>query len=89
MQIQVAGLLQFAVPLFPTAEVRRLPPPGSVPEQGEPQLDPDNPSPLLPLLDPMALQSQAVESAPLPRGLVPLLPLALKASLHTPLSEVL
>lgn len=26
MQIQVAGLLQFAVPLFPTAEVRRRPP---------------------------------------------------------------
>lgn len=25
MQIQVAGLLQFAVPLFPTAEVRRPP----------------------------------------------------------------
>ena len=50
MQIQVAGLLQFAVPLFPTAEVRRLPPPGPVPEQGEPQLDPNNPSPLLPAL---------------------------------------
>lgn len=25
MQIQVAGLLQFAVPIFPTAEVRRSP----------------------------------------------------------------
>lgn len=36
MQIQVAGLLQFAVPLFPTAEVRR-PPPASVREEGEPQ----------------------------------------------------
>lgn len=34
MQIQVAGLLQFAVPLFPRAEVRRTPP-ASVLEEGE------------------------------------------------------
>lgn len=45
MQSQVAGLLQFAVPLFPTAEVRRLPPAASVLGAGVPPLDPDNPPP--------------------------------------------
>lgn len=67
MQIQVAGLLQFAVPLFPTAEVRRLPPTASVLEEGEPQLDPDHPPhPTPPLPSSRAPQSQAVESAPWP-----------------------
>lgn len=68
MQLQVAGLLQFAVPLFPTAEVRRLPPTASVLEEGAPQLDPDIPPPARtsPLLNPGASQSRAVERAPWP-----------------------
>lgn len=40
MQIQVAGLLQFAVPLFPTAEVRELPHIATVSAGGEPSLNP-------------------------------------------------
>lgn len=43
MQSQVAGLLQFAVPVFPTAEVRRLPPAASVLGAGTPPLDFDSP----------------------------------------------
>lgn len=37
MQIQVTGLLQVAVPLFPTAEVRQPPPTASMLGEGEPQ----------------------------------------------------
>lgn len=79
MQIQVAGLLQFAVPLFPTAEVRR-PPPASMLEEGEPQA--------------RALVSQDVESVP-PHSLAPSLgfkglcaPAAVCSVIHEPWFEL-
>lgn len=45
MQIQVAGLLQFAVPLFPTAKVRELPRIATVSAGGEPSLNPHSHQP--------------------------------------------
>lgn len=68
MQSQVASLLQFAVPVFPTAEVRRLPPAASVLGAGTPPLDLDNPPAACtsPSSAPGASRSRAEEAPPWP-----------------------
>lgn len=56
MQIQVAGLLQFAVALFPTAEVRHTSCGSRAGRQTESPGDPDSPSPASPPPEPQALE---------------------------------